>query len=313
MSEAPARGVPARLGVAALNLLLPGLGLLRLGQRRAIAFLLLSPALLAIALAYYAMTPRLGFAGYAISAVSIVLVYIAAIIAAMAMSWWGSRTRVARPPWWSRWYALIGAYLAVSLAGYGLVALLHGYYKPFYVPSEAMAPTFVPNDRLIASMDGPGELRRGDVIVFAVGSNIYIKRIAALPGDRIALVDGTVVLNGRPVPLRQVGTERVQFTPHADPEGNMARRLSEQFPGEAAPHEVYDFGYSPFDDFPQTIVPRGHVFVLGDNRDHSADSRVRRAELGVEMLPVADIRGHALFYTWGPSGRMGTPVTAKPR
>lgn len=302
------RGVPARVGIAALNVLLPGLGLQRLGQRRAFLFLLLMPALVALALLYYVLAPELDFTGYAISTLSILIVYVAAIVVAIVMSWRGSRAREAEPVWWTRWYALVGAYLAVSLVGYILVPLLHGYYKPFYLPSEAMAPTFVPYDRLIALMSGPGELRRGDVILFTVGESIYIKRVAALPGDRIELVDGTVVLNGRPVPLRHVGTERVEFTPYPGPYGNMARRLSEQFPGEAAPHEIYDFGLSPFDDFPQTVVPQGHVFVLGDNRDHSADSRVPREEMGVEMLPVADIRGHALFYTWGPSGKMGAPV-----
>ncbi len=296
----PRRRIPARVGIAALNLLLPGLGLQRLGDRRALYFLLLVPVLLALTLAYYALGPELDFIAYAIVSLALLVSYFSAMVAAIALSWRRSRDASARP-WWSRWYAIVAAYAAVTLVGWVLVPRMHAYYKPFYIPSEAMAPTLLPNDRLVASMQGAGQLSRGEIILLDVNGHIYIKRVAALPGDRIAMVDGVVVLNGSPVRQRLVAIDRVPISSS----GDSARRLSEQFPGEAAPHEIYDSGHSDLDDMAERVVQPDHVFVLGDNRDHSADSRVSRTEWGVEQLPIGDIRGRALFRTWGPSGKMG--------
>lgn len=198
------------------------------------------------------------------------------------------------------WAALaFAALLAVPL---GAVAL--GFFKVFYIPSEAMMPTLLVNDRLLASMQGLGGLRRGEIIILDVGEHMYIKRVAALPGDRIAMHNGVVILNGRPVPQRFLRTDRVEPSEF----GTEARRLAEQFPGETGPHEIYDSGYSQGDDMAEQRVLPGHVFVLGDNRDRSADSRYTRADFGVEQLPIAHIRGRALFYLWGPSGRMGEPL-----
>lgn len=182
-----------------------------------------------------------------------------------------------------------------------LVALGSGSFRIFYMPAESMAPTLLVNDRLLASMGRPAELRRGDIVLLDVGGSLYIQRVAALPGDRIEMIDGIVFINGRAVAQRLVRRERV-----AGPLGEVdARRLAEQFPGEAAPHEIYDDSDTIFDDMAQQRVAEGHVFVLGDNRDHSADSRVPREEMGVEQLPVGDIRGRAVAYLWGPSGRFG--------
>lgn len=304
MSE-PRRGIPARIGIAALNLLMPGLGLQRLGRGKAAAlFLSLAPAMLLAVLAYYAVAPSLTFAGYAISSLFIIAVYVVAIAASAVMSWRGSREKAPAPPWWSKWYVLVGGYIALSVVGTLLVEAMHGYYKPFYIPAESMTPNLLVNDRLLASMRGPGALRRGDIILFDVGRHIYIQRVAALPGDRIAMQGGVVILNGRPVGQRLLRREMVEgYAGRAE-----ARRLAEQFPGEATSHDIYDFEHGMFDDMAEQRVALGHVFVLGDNRDHSADSRVPRADMGVEQLPIRDIRGRALFHTWGPSGKMGEPL-----
>jgi signal peptidase I len=184
-----------------------------------------------------------------------------------------------------------------------LVAFGSGYFRNFYLPSEAMAPTLGKEDRFVAFMGGGGTVKRGDVIVFAVGEWTYVKRVAALAGDRIGLSEGVVILNGRPVAQRFLKAENRPDSP-----GTPVRRLAELFPGEAAPHEILDLERSDFDDFPERRVPDGFVFVLGDNRDRSADSRVPRVEMGVELLPVADIKGHALFYTW-PRAKMGRKVS----
>jgi signal peptidase I len=190
------------------------------------------------------------------------------------------------------WTIVVGiaAVTAVPIVAL-IVAFGSGYVRNFYLPSEAMAPTLEKGDRFVAFMDGGGDVRRGDIALIAVGESTYVKRIAALAGDTIGVRDGTVILNGRPVAQRFLATERRPEAPGAPP----ARRLAEQFPGEAAPHEILDMGFSEVDEFAEQRVPAGFVFVLGDNRDRSADSRVSRAQMGVELLPVADIEGRPLF------------------
>jgi signal peptidase I len=300
-----ARGLPARIGIAALNLLTPGLGLLRVQRpRAAIAFLFAPVLLLGFVTCVYAFAPTLNFRAWAVLVgillVALLLIYIGSI----AMSWRASRIAAAAGPWWSRWYGIAGVFFVFVAIGPFLSVPALGYYRTFYTPAEAMAPTLLANDRLLASMRGAGDLGRGDIILFDVGQSIYVKRVAALPGDRIAMIDGVVILNGRPVAQRYLRTDHIQ----PGWQGSRARRLAERFPGEATPHEIYDTGYSQGDDMEERLVAPGHVFVLGDNRDMSADSRFSREEMGVEQLPVRDIRGRALFYLWGPSGRMGEPI-----
>jgi signal peptidase I len=194
------------------------------------------------------------------------------------------------------WGTIVGIAGLIAILMVALVSTFgSGYLKNFYLPSEAMAPTLEKGDGFIAFMDGGAGLKRGDIALLAVGKATYVKRIAALAGDTIGLKGGIVVLNGRAIAQRFVKMDRSSEVPGAPP----AHRLAEQFPGEAAPHEILDMGWSDVDDFPEQRVPPGFVFVLGDNRDRSADSRVPRAATGVDLLPVADLKGHPLFCTRG--------------
>lgn len=212
------------------------------------------------------------------------------------------------------WYGL--AAIAVLLVLAVLLALAGAplrFVRGFYSPSEGMVPTLLKNDRFLAIMRPPNPLRRGDIILFRVGETTYIKRIAGLPGDRVALRNGIVILNGRPVAQTEIPTNFVTITDgpanaSSDDIPPERRLLREQFPGETQPHEILDEGQSFEDDYSETRVLPGHVFVLGDNRDNSADSRVSRTEMGVEQLPIADITGTAAFYTWGPSHKFGKPI-----
>jgi signal peptidase I len=298
-------GVAAPVGIAALNLLAPGAGLLRLGQWRAAAAFLLAPlASLGLVVLLFAALPELSFTALLVLAGFLLLIWIGAILGAMALSW----SRSARPeepcPPHARWYVIVAAIVGVAVAGDLLASAGHRFYKPFYSPSEAMAPTLLKNDRFVAAMRVPENLRRGEVILLRVGPNVYVKRIAGLPGDRIALKDGIVFLNGAPVP-QAYERDEPNVSPYGPPR---IRRLREAFPGERGSHEIYDSGTVLEDDYPETRVAPGHLFVLGDNRDNSADSRVPREQGGVELLPIRDVLGRPLYYTFGPSHRSGQPI-----
>lgn len=191
---------------------------------------------------------------------------------------------------------LIGAGAFILVPGAVVVgAFLFGLVHRWYIPSESMLPTLQVGDRFIAWMRVPDPLRRGQIVLFTAPSrHTYIQRIAALPGDRIALIDGVVFLNGVPVSQRLVQTDRLASDSRPAQE---ARRMSEQFPGEATPHEIYDIGPSQGDDMPELTIPPGHVFLLGDNRDNAADSRFSAQDMGAGgPVPVARIRGVPWFY-----------------
>lgn len=186
-----------------------------------------------------------------------------------------------------------GAALIVVAAMVPFIAVLGGFYKNFHVPSEAMSPTLQVGDAFVARMGIPEPLAHGDIVLVGIGNATYIKRVAALGGDTIELRGGVVILNGREVPQRRLGEDRIEgFRPDT-----LAIRLSEQFPGEATAHEIYDMGPSQIDDMPPLTIPANHVFLLGDNRDNSADSRVSRDVMGVGgAVPISDLRGRPWWF-----------------
>jgi signal peptidase I len=304
------RPLPARIGIVLLNLLGPGLGLLRVQRLRAAIVLLLLPhVLIGLVILVFALSPVLGFWIWMALVGTALAILLVAYCVAMGLSWRASR--LVRPPglWWSRWYGI----LLIALANFGAnwmeSDIVRCFYRPFYVPSESMLPTLRVNDGFLASMRAPDPLRRGDLILFETRSGaLYNMRIAALPGDQIAVVDGIVHLNGHPVAQRLVATEPVSREEEVRYGAATVRRLAEQFPGESAPHEIYDRGNSLGDEFPDIRIPAGHVFVLGDNRDNAADSRFQSGEMGAGLVPIERVRGQPLYHSWRSSRPMGTPV-----
>jgi signal peptidase I len=237
--------------------------------------------------------------------------------------------------WWSEVKAIFWLIVGV-LAFHSLIA------KPFYIPSESMMPGLLVGDRLVVtkypygwSWVSPsfhvlphfqGRLwgampERGDVVIVTPPgeSSDYIKRVIGLPGDTIELVGGVVYLNGRALPREEGPPAMIPIdanTPcrpggFADfrvigPDGNPYCRLPifrETLPNGRT-YDTIDSGVNPqADDFARVTVPEGHVFLMGDNRDHSADSRFSIADQGLGgPVPWENLGGRAEFITFSLDG-----------
>jgi signal peptidase I len=197
--------------------------------------------------------------------------------------------------WWSTTVGIISLTLSAALIAGGSLFVFRTSFRLFYIPSEAMLPLLKVNDRITANMWSDEPVARGDVVLLAVQSTIYIKRVIGMPGDRIALINGVPTINGTALIQTAVRTEIIK-----DPAGQpqQTKILRETLPGGNLSYLVADMGAMAFDEFPEVTVPAGHYFLLGDNRDNSADSRVPEEDMGVGMVAQARIRGKARSIVW---------------
>ncbi|KKW93831.1 MULTISPECIES: signal peptidase I [Sphingobium] len=236
--------------------------------------------------------------------------------------------------WWQEAKSISLLILAV-LAFHSFVA------KPFYIPSESMMPVLLKGDRLVVSKFPYGWSyvspsfhplpflkgrifghmpQRGDIVIVSPQNKRedYIKRVIGLPGDILEVRGGQVVLNGVPVPQKVLKPIRIPV------DGN-APCPAMQFPGalmtdangkswcelpvrqEVLPngksYVVIDMGPSTLDWYGPVRIPEGHVFLMGDNRDNSADSRAPLEENGLGgPVPWEAIGGRAEFITFSLDG-----------
>lgn len=219
-----------------------------------------------------------------------------------------------RPAGWRLAAMLLGC-LVVPV---GLRVGVRGYYlEAFKIPSSGMAPTLLPGDRLFIEKFRR-DPARGDVIVFRHPQRTgydFIERVVGVGGDRIEVRDRTLYVNGAAVPA----SARVpcEYGDVDDVRGGWITRRA-ACAEETLGRVRYTVAHAPDDpghsfDFPAEgaapyEVPAGTLFVMGDNRENSNDSRFWGA------VPVDHVKGTALFTWWssGPDGvrwdRIGTTI-----
>ena len=196
-------------------------------------------------------------------------------------------------------------------AGLIAVGILTFVVEPFNIPSGSMIPTLLVGDYLFVSKFAYGYSRysfpfspplfqgrifahlpgRGDVAVFKLprdNATDYIKRIVGLPGDHIQMRAGQLYLNGQLAPREPAG----ECSDSEDGVRMIERRYIEMLPGGVRHPICKATDEGAANNTPEFVVPPGHVFAMGDNRDNSLDSRFPN---GVGYVPLENLVGRAEF------------------
>ncbi len=220
-----------------------------------------------------------------------------------------------------------------------VVLILRSFiFAPFSIPSESMLPRLLIGDYLFVSKWNYGYSRwslpagvplipgrvfgstptRGDVVVFRapeVLDHDVIKRVIGLPGETVQMRQGTVYLNGKAIPKLRIADFTIPLTanfnaekcgaPFVDVLNNVQicryPRFRETLPNGRS-YEVLDQAELPDrDDTGLYTIPAGHIFVMGDNRDDSGDSRFP-APQGMGYVPLENVEGKAVVNFFSTDG-----------
>ncbi|MES2677161.1 MAG: signal peptidase I [Pseudomonadota bacterium] len=180
------------------------------------------------------------------------------------------------------------------------------FYEPFHIPSSSMKSNLLIGDYIFVSKFSYGyskysfpfsldlfsgrvlesKPQRGDVVVFRLPSNPsinYIKRLMGLPGDKIQVIDGQVFIN-------EIAVIKEYVDDFIDEDGTKIKRFSEVLPEGKKITILDQYPDAPQDNTGIYIVPVGHYFMMGDNRDNSQDSRFLNA---VGYVPEENLVGKA--------------------
>ena len=212
--------------------------------------------------------------------------------------------------------------LAKTVIYAGLIAIVIRtfLFQPFNIPSGSMENTLLIGDYLFVEKFAYGYSRytfpfgawpfgkymegrfmgrdpqRGDVVVFKFprdNSTDFIKRVIGLPGDRVQMKNDVLYLNGKPVPREKVE----DYVGDLDGVAGRWTQYRETLPGGKSYVVLDKYTDGPMDNTEEFVVPAGHYFMMGDNRDNSSDSRE-----DVGYVPAANLEGRALFRFFSTDG-----------
>lgn len=206
-----------------------------------------------------------------------------------------AKLRLADTP---KWLLEVKSYFVIIAVIFGLRSFVA---EPFQIPSGSMLPTLEIGDFILVNKMDYGlrlpvlnttliettEPKRGDVVVFKYPDNPslnYIKRMIGLPGDVVSYHNKRLMVNGKLMDEELLAELPVSKNPSREPVAVFEENL------DGISHQVYkSYRRNPLEG--DWVVPEGHYFVMGDNRDNSADSRVWG------FVPEENLKGRA-FYVW---------------
>ena len=204
-------------------------------------------------------------------------------------------------------------------------------FQPFTIPSASMEPNLYEGDYIVVSKWSYGyskyssglpvnlplgegrvfgrDPNRGDIVVFKLprdNKTDYIKRVIGLPGDTVQMIANKLYINGQPVQDAEVRSTQV-----VEAFGPQGATISRETLPNGKTFTTQDFGPGgDVDDTPLYMIPAGHFFMMGDNRDNSVDSRYSR-ETGVGLVPAENLVGKAqiIMFSWQPGASLLNPVS----
>ena len=238
-----------------------------------------------VAFAAVLLTPiPMTFAGFAFAYLGMLSVYAVACIHAALVAW---RSPFVARRSYHRWYGYAAYVMVVSAAVIGVTSAVVpvGGYHPFRASSSSMNPTLRAGDYFVAK-EGPFDARYvGEAIVYRRDEETLIHRLVAVGGDRLAVRDRQLVINGVALVRRPLCNVQLDMG---------AGKISEESLGRHR-YAVQDLDVAISDtlnDREEDMLAPGQMFVVGDFRDNSADSRFYGASAESQYV------GRALYIVW---------------
>ncbi len=288
-----------------LSLIIPGLGHMYCGKAiRAVVFVFICN--LPIPLIYIMLaTPKVPFS-ISIAAAAWILSSLAGLIAIIDSGYVAKHTRADYElKDYNRWYVYVLLIIVSMVGGMGgAFQLKERFVEAFRVPVNSMYPTIEANNRILANkiVYRNQELKRGEIVVFNPPNENwkwnYIKRVVAVAGDTVEIRKGELFINGQIIRREKMdqitvdtrdGKLQGQIFIEDDSFNNYKIFMAEMKDGQEIKVK----------DFAETTVPKGHCFVLGDNRNSSNDSR------NFGPVPLSSVKGRA-EYLYFPLSRFGS-------